>query len=268
MLFRRVPRMRRLGAEGDAMRRSRGFSLIELLVVVSIVALLAGLLLPAISMVKESARKMVCATNLRQIGLAILAYANDNHGTFPQNDHASCSSWPYIFGDWGSGAWGGHSDFYTNYLPARRNTYYCPEGMTWQAGTGSDIDEGWKYFPGKPPTKWISCTNYCYFAGPNELGSNSRRGPRGVWAGTARSTLIADLMKFGQTDYTLVSTWNHLGGSPISGGNRLNGRSGGNMCYMDGHVAWMSDPSELLKHRQKMKGSDIKSYAAEQMNDP
>lgn len=250
------------------MRARRGFSLIELLVVASIIAILAGLLLPAIGLAKSASRKLVCASNLRQVGLAILAYASDNNGSFPQNDHASCSSWPYIFGDWGTGAWGGHSNFYSEYLPMRRNLYFCPEGLTWQTDPGTDVADGFTYFPGKPPTQWISDINYCYFAGPNEAGSNSRGGPRGVWEGNARSTLIADMMRFGQTDYTLVTTWNHLGSPKDAAGNRLNGRSGGNMCYMDGHVAWMSDTSELLKHRQKMKGSDVKSYAAEQKNDP
>ena len=55
-----------------------GFTLIELLVVISTIALLIAMLLPAIKMVRESALTLRCLTNLRQIGLASSAYANDN----------------------------------------------------------------------------------------------------------------------------------------------------------------------------------------------
>ena len=62
----------------------RGFTLIELLVVMVIIALLIGLLLPALSRAKEEARKTQCRSNLRQIGLAIAMYANDNGGWSPE----------------------------------------------------------------------------------------------------------------------------------------------------------------------------------------
>ena len=58
----------------------KGFTLIELLVVMVIIALLVGLLLPALARAKEEARKTQCRSNLRQIGLAIQMYANDNGG--------------------------------------------------------------------------------------------------------------------------------------------------------------------------------------------
>jgi len=58
----------------------RAFTLIELLVVVSIIAILAAMLLPAIRLVRESAVTAVCTSNMRQLGMAIQGYADDNQG--------------------------------------------------------------------------------------------------------------------------------------------------------------------------------------------
>lgn len=65
------------------MRRTRGFTLLEVLVVVGTISVLVALLMPALHKTRQSAMRLACASNMRQLGVAVQAYAAENRGVLP-----------------------------------------------------------------------------------------------------------------------------------------------------------------------------------------
>ena len=117
----------------SASLRRIGFTLLELLVVIAIIAVLLGLLLPAVQKVRESASRTRCSNNLKQIGLAMHNY-HDAARCLPPSRQDPGGTWmifllPFVEQTALSSAWQANQSFY-NQPPAARETpvplYFCP----------------------------------------------------------------------------------------------------------------------------------------------
>src|ERR1700728_3040313 len=116
--------LQRIGLEEGIMNKDRkAFTLVELLVVIGIIAILVGLLLPALAKARDSANTVKCASNLRGIGQAIAQYITENQDTFPPSNYPT-----------GMNISGGTM---TNWPPSLGYTHWSAliNGNSWQAAT-------------------------------------------------------------------------------------------------------------------------------------
>ncbi len=188
------------------------FTLIDLLVSISVVAVLIGLLMPSLSSVREAARRVVCASNVRQIGLGLAMYADDNKGLLPYTKFANIN----------------RSQAATQSMVILRDT-----PQTWD-GLGLLFSAEYLDAPG---------VFYC----PSHHGQHPRAAYAAYWGGED-GTIVGNFQFRGVGSLSLAGFQN--GQAMVADGMRVqsdyNHRVGSNVLRADLAISWFSDPGSQL----------------------
>jgi prepilin-type N-terminal cleavage/methylation domain-containing protein len=121
----------------EPMKGRRGFTLIELLVVIAIISILASILFPAFAQAREAARKTMCTSNVKQLGLGLGMYAADHDGLYPEHDRSTPDS-SYGRGGLAVADWSNTpvTNWARSLYPYVKNyqVYVCPSNKGWAVG--------------------------------------------------------------------------------------------------------------------------------------
>ena len=209
---RRAVRCARPAQEG-------AFTLIELLVVIAIISLLVSILIPSLKRAKELTRRVVCSSNLHQMGVALVTYSADHKGDFPEGGRTGAAAY---FSDFYGRGW--KNSLYPKYIQVPE-LCYCPS-----AGYGPEPYYYYWEHAGDPNSAIIA---YAYTPNQQTVKEDidGNAFPTNAEEAYSTSVVMTDLSTQRYGDYWGVPEhWNHLFGD-AQGGNWMGG---------DGHVEWRS----------------------------
>ncbi|MFW5798128.1 MAG: type II secretion system protein [Planctomycetota bacterium] len=205
------------------MKRTQGFTLIELLVVIAIIAILAAMLMPALSRAREAARSTACLNNLRQLYLGARLYANDNEGwTVPNMATTPSRRWCTML--WELGYVSGWDTSGNIYAPRTvTGVFACP---TEDRETDGSLN-GWTTWRGSH----YGLLKYRSWWLPGGIDTDDCWGRFDLIPKSSEVGYLSDKSLHSHTEYTDYDSDKH---------DKFRHNGGMNIAYVSGNVEWRS----------------------------